>query len=334
VETPSKDSRISVGKVWGTALLIGVLVSVSAGALRVSLPGLKPSKPLKLGGTLLVTAYNGEVLAFDPTGARAASSVFLDRDWRRAGPLNAAPWWSPQQKHFIIPSPLLTTSSGYSGFDGIFTYGSHGERGPMIVSTNEVRSQWVSSSATSAIALAGTSPNSTESRQWVMPPGRALARLKPAGIGRASWSPDGDEVAYSCDGPRDGLEICLTPVDGSHSVLVPIRGLAPVHILYDPAFSPDGKRLAFTARLQDAHVDVFTVDTDGTHLRRITHDTREKHAPQWSPAGTAVAFLAGTKLVVHSANAASEMTVAQGLPVSQSLQWAITNPATFTSQTP
>jgi hypothetical protein len=165
--------------------------------------------------------------------------------------------------------------------------------------------------------------------------GSLTRAARACGTGSTEWSPDGNRVVYSCNGSRGSLEICLTPVAGSRRPQpLSIDELPHVHVLYDPAFSPDGKRLAFTARLPDNHIDVFLVDTDGTHLHRLTHDTQAKSAPQWSPAGTAVAFIAGTKLIVHSATSANEMTVAQGLPLTQSLQWVSTGPPAFAGQTP
>jgi Tol biopolymer transport system component len=54
----------------------------------------------------------------------------------------------------------------------------------------------------------------------------------------------------------------------------------------DPAFSPDGRRLAFT-RLGEG---IFTVKPDGTGLRRLTPGAADRY-PVWSPDGSAIAFL-------------------------------------------
>lgn len=56
-----------------------------------------------------------------------------------------------------------------------------------------------------------------------------------------------------------------------------------------PAFSPGGKRIAF-ARLG---VGIFTMNPDGTGLRRLTTDGRDSY-PTWAPAGGRIAFVRPT----------------------------------------
>lgn len=54
----------------------------------------------------------------------------------------------------------------------------------------------------------------------------------------------------------------------------------------DPAFSPGGKRLAFV-RLG---VGIFTMNPDGTGLRRLTKGGRDSY-PTWAPGGDRIAFV-------------------------------------------
>jgi Tol biopolymer transport system component len=54
----------------------------------------------------------------------------------------------------------------------------------------------------------------------------------------------------------------------------------------DPAFSPDGKRVAFTRALSG----LFVMNADGTGLRRLTGG-RDDRYPVWSPNGRSIAFL-------------------------------------------
>jgi len=54
----------------------------------------------------------------------------------------------------------------------------------------------------------------------------------------------------------------------------------------DPAFSPNGKRIAF----ERAGVGIFTIDRDGGGLRRLTNGARDAY-PAWSPDGKQLAFV-------------------------------------------
>jgi dipeptidyl aminopeptidase/acylaminoacyl peptidase len=73
----------------------------------------------------------------------------------------------------------------------------------------------------------------------------------------------------------------------------------------DPAFSPDGKRIAF-ARLG---AGIFSMSPDGTGLRRLTTNARDTF-PAWSPDGKQIAFLrpgtSGWRIYVMSASGAAE----------------------------
>jgi Tol biopolymer transport system component len=58
----------------------------------------------------------------------------------------------------------------------------------------------------------------------------------------------------------------------------------------DPAFAPDGGRLAF-ARLSSG---LFVVNIDGSALRRLTGDGSDRY-PVWSPKGGRIAFVRGAQ---------------------------------------
>jgi len=54
----------------------------------------------------------------------------------------------------------------------------------------------------------------------------------------------------------------------------------------EPAFSPDGRRVAFTR----VNAGIFVIDADGSHLHRLTGDPNDRF-PVWSPDGRRVAFV-------------------------------------------
>jgi Tol biopolymer transport system component len=56
-----------------------------------------------------------------------------------------------------------------------------------------------------------------------------------------------------------------------------------------PAWSPDGKQLAFMSS-RTGDYEIYTVRVDGSDLRRLTNNAGQDGWPAWSPDGTKVAF--------------------------------------------
>ena len=110
-------------------------------------------------------------------------------------------------------------------------------------------------------------------------------------------SPTGELIAYSCKEPRNAwYAICLMRSDGTEKQQLTSRLTTS-----DPAWSPDGRLIAFT-RNEDVGEfttftddDVFVMDADGDDARPLTpeQDGSSSGQPTWSPDGRQIAFVRG-----------------------------------------
>jgi Tol biopolymer transport system component len=60
-------------------------------------------------------------------------------------------------------------------------------------------------------------------------------------------------------------------------------------LFFEPAWSPDGKRLAFRS-FANEHYDIWVMNADGTGMADLTDDLPGDYDPAWSPDGSKIAF--------------------------------------------
>jgi hypothetical protein len=82
-----------------------------------------------------------------------------------------------------------------------------------------------------------------------------------------------------------GARIATAMPDGSHLTQVSSGPGKDV----DPAFSPDGARIAFEST-RTGGGDIYAMNADGTGVVQLTSDPREDSQPAWSPDGSQIAF--------------------------------------------
>ncbi|HKN77037.1 MAG TPA: S41 family peptidase [Candidatus Acidoferrum sp.] len=115
-------------------------------------------------------------------------------------------------------------------------------------------------------------------------PTRNLTNSSNAHDKAAQWSPDGSKIVYISD--LDGEEeLYLINQDGSGKAEELTHGLHAM--LYQPAWAPDGKRIAFT----DKDGKLFVLTLDDKKVAQIAQNPRDRtHDYAWSSDGGHLAF--------------------------------------------
>lgn len=111
------------------------------------------------------------------------------------------------------------------------------------------------------------------------------------------WTPDGQHVAILVDATRaptpnkSGYATIISDIHGSAAKMFPQAG-------QDFAWSPDGKRIAFTPAIQEG--DIFLMNADGSQVMQLTNAALTAnqdgiwfaHRPRWSPDGKWIIYSA------------------------------------------
>ena len=84
----------------------------------------------------------------------------------------------------------------------------------------------------------------------------------------------------------------------------------------DPAFSPDGKQIAF-ARADGRHTHLFVANADGTGIRQITDGAADDLEPSWSPDGKYIVFTSAHGDADHYVQANLFASLADGAGIVQ-----------------
>ncbi len=118
----------------------------------------------------------------------------------------------------------------------------------------------------------------------------------PDGACQPSWSPDGKQLVFvsPC---KERLDLSEPPLPNTALFIVNADGsnLTPLPTApggdFEPAWSPDGKRIAFTS-LRDGHMQIYSINLVDQSVMRLTNtssdiDTRQ---PAWSPFSNQIAY--------------------------------------------
>ena len=117
-----------------------------------------------------------------------------------------------------------------------------------------------------------------------------------------TFSPDGKTLAFVAERTKGMMmlppiqasgsvpstaKIYLMDVDGRHQrPLVEMQGMQSA-----PAFSPDGKKIAFESNENSDELEIYVINIDGTGKVQLTHNEGDDGHPAWAPNGNQIAFI-------------------------------------------
>ncbi len=122
--------------------------------------------------------------------------------------------------------------------------------------------------------------------------GSSVEALTPADVKtiHPNWHPDSKSLAYCTD---DDLKPPKKNPAEIYSIDIATRRITKLiedGVNTYPAWSPDGRQIAFRRMLGENNSEVFIANADGSGARNLTNDPAFDGWPAWSPDGTKIAF--------------------------------------------
>jgi eukaryotic-like serine/threonine-protein kinase len=112
------------------------------------------------------------------------------------------------------------------------------------------------------------------------------------GACQPSWSPDGLQIAFISPCLRkqsqiyEEAQVYLMSADGSNVRLMPNTVLGD----FDPAWSPEGDRIAFTS-VRTGRPHIFVINLKDNSLQELSDTRHPDFQPTWHPGGKQLAFI-------------------------------------------
>ena len=181
--------------------------------------------------------------------------------------------WSPDGSHIVFMSPK-------SGLDQIYVTDSLGAHEVQLTTegVNHDFPQWSPDGAHIAYTR--------ESAVWIMNADgsspHAIGQL--GAFGPASWSPDGNRITVGT-----GSQVLVMNADGTNAAVLTNDTSA---YSTEPAWSPDGSKIAFITDRDSAFTNIYVMNADGSNQIPLTFQGPGVLDEQiaWSPDGTRIAF--------------------------------------------
>jgi WD40 repeat protein len=187
----------------------------------------------------------------------------------------------------LLPRSRSLYAAAVSGDGGTIAYGAASQPVDVSRASGAGLHQVVAEANDAALShdgkLLAYSTGEDRASIWVVgTDGRGRRRLPGFGY-RPDWSPDGKELVLRSDVGEDEQAVVVESLGGRRHMVA--RGA----LVTGPAWSPDGRWIAYTATSSDpaGHPDLFVVRPDGTHRHRVAQDVGTF---AWSPDGKRLAF--------------------------------------------
>jgi tol-pal system beta propeller repeat protein TolB len=87
-------------------------------------------------------------------------------------------------------------------------------------------------------------------------------------------------------GPNHDFDILTMKANGDNKTRLTTHQLGD----FNPVFSANGKKIAFTSAQSRQSLDIFTMSANDTDTKQVTTRNLPEFEPAWSPAGTRIAF--------------------------------------------
>ncbi len=275
--------------------------TIHKGGYRIVATVRSPARPESVGtdrrlhGVLAVAVVIVVAIALTPFLSRTRSSVSLP-----PAPLEEIPFTSYEGRE-ICPalSPdgtrvAFSWDGGESGNYDIYVKQRNTENPLRLTDTpkSEFYACWSPDGASLAYAVEEEEGESIYTLPAIGGPARKILDT-PVGFAGLDWSPDGRRLAYSAR-PDAGrplrLHLFSFATGQSRELTLPAPGTLGD---YRPAFSPDGRRIAFLRGDRTNLRDLFWIPAEGGDVHRLTYSQHSVSGFDWTPDGKSIVFTAG-----------------------------------------
>ena len=127
-------------------------------------------------------------------------------------------------------------------------------------------------------------------------------------------SRDGDYAIFEMNADG-GAQHRLTPSEGE------VTSPARLFFQLEPAWSPDGGRIAFASR-RSGNFDVYVMNADGTGTKRLTAAKENDSHPTWAPSGREIAFVRDEDIYTMNADGSAVRRISDALAEESDPAWS------------